>query len=166
MVEVADGLDYKLYEQELDDIEYTYSMIDLGNGEFHLLYADLFDKVSECRFGIEARVNNAGNYETISINTPDFERVLYTDGFNMIGDHICVKSNKFKNELYEVVYCSDGINGEISLEDYLKTKPRFVNIDCGEYVPYFDTNAMLRSFLETNRIIKNQSQLVRVPSFE
>ena len=160
MIETESGFDYKTYEKTDNDIKHIYTMVNLGNDEYHLLFEEVYNK-EKLLYSIDALVDENGNYTRIILDTSSFEKSIHINGNEVISDNIFVKR---KDSLYGKVYCSSLVKNKVSLEDYLEMNPTYSSIEDEEYKPSIDSNIIISSFIKASKELKSKLKLLRVPS--
>ena len=159
MIETESGFGFRVFEKEEDSLKYTYTMVNLGDEDYHLLFEEIYQD-TRLICSIDALVDEEGEYERIILDTPSFERAVHIDRGLVTSDNVFVKPEK--GHLGKV-YCSAIVKEKYPLEGYLEETPKYLSIEDEEYIPELNTHEILIGFLNTSRELKEQTKLVRVP---
>ena len=159
------GRDYLTREDRIDDLLHIYTLVNMGDDEYQLLFEEKYTKYDEeMLYSIDAAVDEDRNYIRIVLDTHGYERTILTDGQAVTSDSIYVKPKKLSH--LGRVYNSTIAKGNISLEEYLQMTPTFLDELDREFTPDIDTSEAFREFLSASKRYNSGMKLQRVPREE
>ena len=92
------GRDYLTREDRIDDLLHIYTLVNMGNDEYQLLFEEKYTKYDEeMLYSIDAAVDEDRNYIRIVLDTHGYERTILTDGQAVTSDSIYVKPKKLSH---------------------------------------------------------------------